>query len=82
MTMADVNTVENSFIVTTGETNGRFISLGIEGRGGRVKVVASAVPKKCNVCYQTHCMAHTVLLKWGLFSAHKFISMSAFSFAF
>jgi len=37
MTMADVNTVENSFIVTTGETNGRFISLGIEGRGERIK---------------------------------------------
>lgn len=59
--MADVNTVENSFIVTTGETNGRFISLGIEGKGGRVKVLSSAVPKKCNVHYQTHCLAHAVL---------------------
>lgn len=38
MTTADVNTIENSFIVATGETNGGFISLGIEGRGGRVKV--------------------------------------------
>lgn len=61
MTMADVNTVENSFIVTTGETNGRFISLGIEGRGGGVKVVSSAVPKKCNAHCETHCMPHTVL---------------------
>lgn len=34
MTMADVNAVENSFILTAGETNGRFIGLGIEGRGG------------------------------------------------
>lgn len=61
MTMADVNAVENRFVVTTGEMNGRFISLGIERRGGRVKVISSVVPKKCNRRYQTHCTAHTVL---------------------
>lgn len=38
MTTADVNTIGNGFIVATGETNGGFMSLGIEGRGGRVKV--------------------------------------------
>lgn len=80
MTMADVNTVENSFIVTTGETNGRFISLGIEGRGGRVKVVSSAVPNKCmlsNTLHGTHSP-----LNQGLFCGHEFVSVPAFLFAF
>lgn len=36
--MADVNAIENGFIVATGEINGGFMCLGMEGRGGRVKV--------------------------------------------
>lgn len=76
MTTADVNTVENSFIVATGETNGGFIALGIEGRGGRVKVQCCSKEMQCpfpNTLRGTHSA-----LKQRLFCVHEFMSMPAF----
>lgn len=76
MTMADVNAIENSFIVATGETNGGFMSLGIEERGGRVKVQCCSKEMQCpfpNTLHGTHSA-----LKQRLFCAHEFMSMSDF----
>lgn len=78
--MADVNAIENGFIVATGETNGGFMSLGIEGRGGRVKVQCCSKEMQCpfpNTVHGTHSA-----LKQRLFCVHEFMSMPDFFLLF
>lgn len=76
MTTADVNTIENGFIVATGETNGGFMSLGIEGRGGRVKDQCCSTEMQCPF-HSTHSA-----LRQRLFCVHEFMSMPGFSVCF
>lgn len=80
MTTADVNISENGFIVATGETNGGFMSLGIEGRGGRVKVQRCSPEMQCPFPNTLHSTQSA--LKQRLFCAHEFMSMPDFFVCF